>query len=110
MKTALILTILSLGAIIATAQLNSFSLAGIVTDSASNEKLVNTSVKLKIMGDTLERSTITNANGGFLIENLKAAKYVLSISHVGFIQASKEIDLTQSENIFIPLLKANTTL
>ncbi len=110
MKTALIITILLLHAIFAAAQLNSFFVSGFVSDSASKEKMGNTTVILKIKGDSLSRSTITDTNGNFRFDNLKAAKCILYISHVGFIPFSKEIDLIKNEAISITLVKANTTL
>lgn len=68
------------------------TLRGSVLDAATKEALIQASVRVLAPADSaLVKGAMTNANGRFTIENMKAGKYILEVSYVGFTSAYQNI-------------------
>lgn len=74
------------------------TLRGTVTD-ASGEPLLQASVRLLASADsTLVKGAVTNNNGRFVLENIKAGKYIVEASYVGYTAGYQNVSIG-SDNI-----------
>ena len=70
---------------------------GSVTDSASKAPIEFATIYLKTDKDSLLKTGLSKADGKFRFDNLKPAKYRLTITYTGYSEANTTIDLTKDE-------------
>jgi iron complex outermembrane recepter protein len=70
-----------------TQPLNTFTISGIVSDSANSQVLPYASLYLK----ELKRTTLTDENGNFKIDGVKKGNYTLQIAYLGYHPTSLRI-------------------
>ena len=75
------------GARISKAQISSATLVGTVTDS-SGAVVAGATVETRNVGTESARSTVTDANGEYVIPNLPAAHYSVTVTKTGPSSAS----------------------
>src|SRR2546428_2283684 len=80
-----------------------FTLSGKVVDSKSKQELTAANVVIK----NTNLGAQTNSQGYFELKKLKAGKYILSISFVGYKTQEKEITLDVDKDIEIDLVKSS---
>jgi iron complex outermembrane recepter protein len=86
--------------VLATAQ---FSLSGTLKDS-ENQPLVGATVLLK----NTYKGVSTDYKGHFLFKNLPIGNYVLEVSYVGYETQTREVQLSQNQEIEISLIQSST--
>jgi len=79
------------------------SISGKVTDSETKKGLAGATLTI----DNTMRGTITDAQGNFVIKNLKKGTYTIKVSFVGFEKQSNSIELQQNTNISFSLQKSS---
>jgi len=72
-----------------------FKILGTVTDAATGEKLFGANVYI----NDLSIGASTNADGNFIIENVKSGIYELTVSYIGYIKRTKNIQLNRDTKI-----------
>jgi len=73
-------------------QTGTYSIAGVLIDSVSNQPIEFASVAAyQLPGSVLITGTITNAKGEFVLNKLKSGKYVLKSSFVGYQTKSLQV-------------------
>jgi len=85
------------------AAISQYTLTGVVTDIKTNEPLVGVNVYI----DELNKGTVTNINGEYVISNLKKGELLVKFSYVGFKTIYKKIYIsknTVSLNIAMDIL------
>lgn len=87
------------------------TLRGSVLDAGTKEALIQASVRMLAPADSsLVKGAMTNNDGLFTIENVKAGKYILEVSYVGFSSAYQNITVG-TENIRLkPIELSESTL
>ncbi len=78
---------------------SSVAFSGTLLSDASASPVANAGVQLS-PGDFF---TITNKDGKFDFQNLQSGKYVVTITHVGFLKLIKEIMIEGNQDIFLEL-------
>jgi hypothetical protein len=71
------------------------SLTGAIVDSAGG-RISGAKIALVELGTPLERDTLSDGNGAFRLNNLRPARYRLSVSASGFEDAVSEVDVRVS--------------
>lgn len=74
-------------------------LYGIITDSATKAPLELVTINLKTAKDSLVKVTLSKADGRFAFENIKAAKYHLSIVSTGYEAKIVYVDAGANTNL-----------
>ena len=88
--TLLILTFCS-------AALSAANITGIVKDMDSGEPLMEAAVKLVTAKDsTFVAGVTTDIDGKFTLSNIKAGKYVLTVSYIGYADLEKPVTVANS--------------
>jgi Outer membrane protein beta-barrel family len=103
--TIILLTFLSLCTLTLSAQ-NTWSIKGAIVDTASNSKLVNTSIcVLNAKDSTLVSFTRAGANGAFSIDNLKKGKFILLVTYPAYADYVEKftLDSTKTTHDFAKL-------
>ncbi|HEY6902129.1 MAG TPA: carboxypeptidase regulatory-like domain-containing protein, partial [Puia sp.] len=85
---------LSMGWVAALAQ--TAPLSGTVTDRLTGEPLPGASVDVSIKGGT-KLHFLTGLNGSFVVRNLRAGHYEVSVKYVGFDKYEEEMDLGEGK-------------
>jgi len=71
-----------------------YSIKGIITDTASNAKLINTSVSvLEAKDSILLKFTRAGADGSFAINNLSKGKFILLVTYPGYADYVEQFSL-----------------
>ncbi len=74
------------------------TLFGNVKEAVTGEALMQASVRvLSAKDSTLVKGAVTNQNGRFAIENLKAGKYIVEASYVGYNPQMRNITMTDKD-------------
>lgn len=70
---------------------------GKIIDARSKEALEFVTVSLRRQGtDALLKGTITDEEGGFVLEGLAEGSYVLTVSYVGYKDLNRNVEITSS--------------
>lgn len=70
---------------------------GKIIDARSKEALEFVTVSLRRQGtDALLKGTITDEEGGFVLEGLAEGNYVLTVSYVGYKDLNRNVEITSS--------------
>src|SRR5437016_1734381 len=80
---ARLLVLLAVSCAIASAQISSATLVGTVTDS-SGAAVSGAAVEARNLGTQTSRTAVTDANGEYVISELPAAHYSLTVKKTGF--------------------------
>lgn len=72
---------------------------GKIVDKADNKALTNASIILLDQDSVLKHFTRANEDGNFQIKNINKASYILIVTYPKFELYSKNIDLTQNQNL-----------
>lgn len=73
-------------------------LRGSVTDAANGEGLIQASVRVLAARDSsVVKAVVTNASGQFAVSGLKAGKYIVEASYVGFSPQTLDITMTDAD-------------
>ncbi len=83
-----------------------FKISGSVSDAKTGEKLIGVSVYIS----DLSIGASTNADGNFVIENVKEGIYELTVSYIGYIKQNKNINLTKDLKIDFVLEESSVIL
>ena len=76
------------------------TLSGSVTEATTGEALIQASVRVLAQSDSsLVAGVVTNDAGRFTISKLKAGKYIVEASYVGFDTQNRNITLGQKETV-----------
>lgn len=68
------------------------TISGIVKDAANGDPLLEASVRLLAAKDSaFVKGVTTNLDGKFTLQNVKAGKYVMVISYIGYADTKKDI-------------------
>ena len=68
------------------------TISGIVKDAANDDPLLEASVRLLAAKDSaFVKGVTTNLDGKFTLQNVKAGKYVMVISYIGYADTKKDI-------------------
>lgn len=79
-------------------------LRGSVTDAATNENLIQASVRVLAARDSaLVKGVVTNTNGKFAVENLKPGKYILEASYIGYSPEFLNFTMTDADKRLQPI-------
>ncbi|MFK7770831.1 MAG: TonB-dependent receptor [Saprospiraceae bacterium] len=79
-----------------------FTLSGKIVDNENQPiEFVTVFLKLKNNASAITKGTISENNGTFLIENIQAGSYSLSISFVGYAETKQELEITESTDLGI---------
>lgn len=78
------------------------TISGTITDT-NGEPLIGANVQLT---NTL-KGTFTDLTGKFFIKNIKNGKYTIVVSYIGYVKASKKINLKKDLNINFKLLRSS---
>lgn len=88
-------------------QAQSFSISGTVTDKSTGEPVEFATIVV----EASEQWAVADAKGRFTISNIRVKKSVLSVSCLGYVSDSKEINITKNiENYKVALAPDNLTL
>lgn len=63
----------------------------------AGEPLIQASIRLLAPDSALVKAVVTNEKGNFRIENVKAGKYILEASYVGYDAATKNINVAAAD-------------
>lgn len=69
------------------------SLSGVVEDPVAGETVIGANVAIEGQG----KGAVTDVEGRFLIENVKAGNYTIKISYIGFATQYKEVAIRKDE-------------
>ncbi len=94
MKYSLVLT---LGLLANFAFGQTYSLSGIVLDSANQQELPGATVILSTPDEVKIRATVTSAEGTFRIDQLPTGGYKIAVSYVGYNPISKWVMLSNTD-------------
>jgi len=84
-------------------------LSGKLLDAADNSALIGATVVIYPATDTSQKSgSVTDVDGGFVIENLSAGKYVMKAMYVGFENITQTINLTANTDLGNIKMKASS--
>ena len=83
-----------------------FRISGTVTDAKTGEKLIGVSVYIS----DLSVGASTNADGNFVIQNVKGGVWELTVSYIGYINQKKNINLTKDLKIDFALEASSVLL
>lgn len=73
-------------------------LRGRVIDAEANEGLIQASVRVLAVKDSaVVKAAVTNPSGRFAIEGLKAGKYIVEASYVGYAAEMRNITMTDAD-------------
>ncbi|MCM1164096.1 MAG: outer membrane beta-barrel protein [Muribaculaceae bacterium] len=73
------------------------NVTGLIKDAVTGEPLMEASVRLLAAKDSaFVKGVSTKTNGRFTLENVKAGKYVLVCSYIGYADTKKDITVGQS--------------
>lgn len=101
-KNFFLITFVSLSLFVKAQQTTTIS--GTIKDNQG--PLVQVSVILK----EISKGTVTNANGKFVLKNIKAGNYTLVISSIGYLTIQKNISVKSDDNLQLDfLMQVNTT-
>lgn len=64
-------------------------LTGVITDAASGEKLMGANVYIPALGI----GNVTNADGVFKIDNVRASTFAVTVSYVGYLNQTKNVNI-----------------
>lgn len=88
-----------------TFSVGAYNITGTVQDSATKEPLMEAAVKLVTAKDSsFVGGVTTNADGKFTLRNVKAGKYVVQISYIGYAEAHKPVTV-QSSNVRLGVIE-----
>src|SRR5450759_5455448 len=90
-KIKLFFVLLSVVAVSASGQ--NLSISGKVTDTGTGEGLAYVYIQVKSNSTAYVFSGLTDKGGDFIIKNLIAGNYVLSVSSLGYYTAAQEVRL-----------------
>lgn len=76
-----------------------FTISGKITDGQTGEALPGTTISIQ----SLNATTVSDAKGNYSIANLKAGRYVLKVSYIGYQALVRNIDLTYDASLNIRL-------
>lgn len=94
MKRFFIFTLTLLCCIFVSAQ-SKYQINGTVIEKETNEAVLSATVQLLTLPDsTFSSGTTTNAQGGFVFNNIKKGKYTIKISYIGCHTKYINLDLT----------------
>ena len=80
-----------------TFSLYAYNISGVVKDSETKEPLMEAAVKLVSARDTaFVAGVTTNVDGKFNIRNVKAGKYIIQFSYVGYADVEKPVTVASS--------------
>jgi len=79
-------------------------LSGLVTDENQN-RLAGANVLVK----EINKGTTTNYEGEFDL-NLASGNYTISISYIGYVSATKTVQITENQNINFQLIESENVL
>nr|WP_286670467.1 TonB-dependent receptor [Fodinibius salsisoli] len=80
--------------LVGTAQQQTASLNGYITDAETGETLISANVALK----NSRQGTSTNTSGYFSLPNIEAGTYTVLVTYVGYQQITREITLAPGES------------
>lgn len=100
-KTLFTITLLIAFSLILKAQ-STYSLQGLVQDSATNEPLINAAIYIK----PSNKGIITNAKGEFTV-NIEPGLHTIEVSYLGYYPLSKKITINSSTKTILKLSKQN---
>ncbi|MFA5805271.1 MAG: TonB-dependent receptor [Melioribacteraceae bacterium] len=83
-----------------------FKISGTVKDLSTGEKLFGANVYIS----DLSIGASTNADGNFIIENVRSGIYELTVSYIGYINQKKNISLTRDLKIDFALEASSVIL
>ena len=73
-------------------------LKGSLVDAATGEGLIQASVRVLAAKDSaLVKSAVTNASGRFTIDGVKAGKYIVEASYIGYATQTRDITMGSSD-------------
>ncbi|MFN8009367.1 MAG: TonB-dependent receptor [Terriglobia bacterium] len=75
---------------------NSVTLSGHVKDSTGGA-IPGAQITLRDAGDTVQRTTVTDVDGHFVISGVSPGKYVLEADHQNFSKSSQEVVISSAE-------------
>ena len=105
------LIVLMVFAFLGVATVMAVTLRGNVTDQATGEDLIQASVRVLAARDSsLVNGAVTNSNGRFTISNLKAGKYIVEASYVGFNTETRNITLTDKDMTLKPFALSESSV
>lgn len=96
MKKGLLLAILMLLSVIATAQKREIS--GILIDNDSKEAVPMVTVQLLKTDSTFVTGAVTNNSGKFVVEAPADGKYLLKMSSIGYVTLFRQVEILQAGN------------
>jgi len=73
------------------------SVSGKITDISGGQPLINANIVLI----EINKGTITDSTGFFIIKNIDPGKYMLKVSYIGYKDATSQITVSQGSNITV---------
>ena len=89
------ITLIILSIVLCAVAVAAYTVRGRVTESSTAEPLISASVRLLAARDSVAvKGAVTNASGDFSLPDIKAGKYILEVSYVGFEPVYKPVAVT----------------
>ncbi len=86
------LIVLMVFAFLGVATVKAVTLLGTVSDAGTGEALIQASVRVLASRDSsVVKGAVTNTSGRFRIEGVKAGKYIVEVSYVGYTPQTRSI-------------------
>ena len=90
--------VLAMAVLMAVQALSAGMLRGTVVEAGTGEALIQASVRVLAASDSaLVKAAVTNTSGAFAIDGLKAGKYIVEASYVGFAPETRNITMTAAD-------------
>src|ERR1700694_5347503 len=101
MKITILLSFLCLLFAFPVAAQNTYSVKGVIVDTASKAKLVNTSISvLNAKDSTLQIFTRAGIGGPFSINNLSKGKFILLVTYPGYADYVENFTLDSAKSTY----------
>ncbi len=100
-KFILVVVLMVTGSTFTRAQLHapSYSISGVVTDSATYKALDFVTVSLKTGAEQVIKTTLSKADGSFIFEKLASANYTVTMISVGYKTRIITVELRESKDM-----------
>ena len=88
-----------------------FNIRGVVAEQGSLEPLIQASIRLLAAKDSsLVKTAVSDIDGKFSLQNIKAGKYIVEASYVGYSTQTRDIDLKRNLRIDTLLLAPSSVM
>ncbi len=105
------LIVLMVFAFMNVATVTAATILGSIVDSSTQEPLIQASVRLlKAADSTLVKGAVTNDNGRFRIEDVKAGKYIVEASYVGYSPQYTDVNVSTDRVRLKPIALSESAL